>query len=134
METQTHKILDFLQHIWPYVYAVVTGLGVMFVAMIRFAWHRHKELKEQQSEQAAAIIAINENMVTTPQLHACREDVRDDDEKNLDLIFNEIRDLRKEARTEAAANAKQHKEIMTTSSQNYKELMGEILRIHANDK
>ena len=79
-----HKYLHYAKDLWPFV----TGLfGVVFAAF-KLMWYR-----------------LTNNYVTKAELKACREDVRRVDEKNLDIVFKEIRMLRSESES-------RHHEIM----------------------
>ena len=96
-----HKILDILEHIWPYV----TGMTVTLLAAMKLWWSDRKETKKRINENAEAIRAISSNMVSHDDLHACREDVRDVDDENLIRVLDRIEENAKD-------NARQHLDIM----------------------
>lgn len=107
METQTHRWLDYLDHLWPYI----SGVFITLLAVIRLWWYdRH-----QTRKRIGNLEVLAEHMVTTADLQACRDNVRDDDEKNMEKVFAEIKELTKE-------NAAQHQDIMK-----------QILRLHAGE-
>lgn len=100
----THKVLDFLEHLWPYI----SGMVVVFIGSIRLWWTDRKNTRKRI--QTLEVLA--ENMVTTDDLHVCRDEVREQDEKNLDMVFKELKGLRGEIKEESRINAQQHQDLM----------------------
>ena len=91
-----HKILDILEHIWPYV----TTVFVIISTGVTLWWTDRKQIKKDIAEQRRLILWLKDNSVTYKDLHACREDVREVDDNNLEKIFTAFDEERKLNRTE----------------------------------
>ena len=107
MTVDTHKILDFLQHLGVYLGGVVA----VFVAVFGFWW------RDKMSTRSL----IDKNMaVVLDELKEIREDIKTD---------------AKEARTEAAANLKGNQEahtaILKTMNTLHSKTNDKIMSLHA---
>jgi len=102
--TPVHKTLDLLQHVWPYI----SGVFLSFIAVFRMWWIDRKKMRRRMNN----LEILAENSVSHKDLQACRDDVRAADEKNLMLIFSEIKSLREEHNADAKVNAQQHMDIL----------------------
>lgn len=91
-----HKLLDILNHIWPYVTTLVAILSSGFVLW----WKSRQQIKKDIQEQRRLILWLKDNSVTHRHLHECREDVRKVDDDNLDKIFKAFDEERKLNRSE----------------------------------
>ena len=107
MTEDTHKILDFLQHLGVYLGGVVA----VFIAVLGFWWR---------------------DKVSTRSLI----------DKNMALVVNELKEIRKEiktdakeARTEAAVNLKNnhdaHADILETINDLHTKTNNKIMSLHA---
>ena len=103
--TPSHRWLDAAAHIWPYL----SGLFLTLAATVRLWWHGRQAIKKR----IVTLETLAEHSVSHEDLQACRDDVRAADEKNLTLIFGEIRSLREEHNTDAKVNAQQHMDILS---------------------
>ncbi|MBT8450283.1 MAG: hypothetical protein KJO69_11365, partial [Gammaproteobacteria bacterium] len=65
-------------------------------------------VRKAKEKRISALEILAEHWVTREDLHACREDVRATDDKNLEIVFNEIKGLRKEVTTLVADNRKEN--------------------------
>ena len=110
-----HKWLDYLQHLWPYVAAFFATSVTAF----RLWWNDRKLLRSRINN----VEIIAQNCVTQEQLHECRNEVRDDDTKNLDLIFSEIKELRRERKRDAE-----------TTAQRLLDIQSSMLALHQGDR
>ena len=93
MDTATHKILVWLEHLWPYI----SGMVITLLAAAKLWWYD----KQQMKQRIANIEIIAQNAVTKSELQACREDVRKEDR----LILKEIQESNK-------LNQEQHEHIV----------------------
>lgn len=107
METNTHNILDVLDRVWPYV----SGVAVTILATVRLWWHDKKVTKARIN----TLEVMAEHMVTKDELQACRDDVREEDESNLEKIYKEIKENNQE-------NARQHQDILK-----------QVIRLHSGE-
>ena len=112
MDTPLHKTLDFLDHIWPYLIGFITMLFTTIAATARLWWHDRKEREARVARLEVLYEHLKSNSIDHETLHECREDVREEDEKNLNNDLGEIKLLRSEIRVDAKENAKQHDSIM----------------------
>lgn len=85
------------------------------LAVVRLWWRDRKETKKQVADLRTFALYAKDHMVTKEELQECRDEVRDVDDHNLDMIFKEIRENTRE-------NATQHQDIMK-----------QILRLHGGD-
>lgn len=99
MEANTHKILDVLEHIWPYV----SGIVLTMAAGVRLWWYDRRQVKHR----IATLEVLAEQSVTQRDLQECRDDVRNDDDSNLNKIYNKIDEITRD-------NSQQHQDIMNT--------------------
>lgn len=109
METN-HKILDTLEHTWPYI----TTVGAFLIGWIRLRRKQAKDREERIQNLEIIVTWLKENTATNNDLHKCREDVRAVDDNNLNLIYKELKEVRKEIRNDAESNASQHQDILNT--------------------
>ena len=105
METNTHKALDFIEHLWP----LLSGIVITLLAIIKLWWHSHRETKSRIKN----LEVLAENSVTHKELQACRDNVREEDERNLTAVLKEMKDQSKE-------NASQHENIVNQIIQLHK--------------
>ena len=96
-----HKILDALQHLWPYLAGVMAAI----IGGFKLWWSDRKALKERVSN----IEKIAEHAVTEARLQECRVDVDAVDEK----ILIEIRAIREDMREDNRLNTATHDKLMT---------------------
>ena len=110
MDAGGHKLLDILEHIWPYV----TALFLTVIGMIKLWWSdRRATLSRLRNVEVTA-----KKAVTHEQLHECRTDVAEEDH----LILSEIRAIRMDMREDNKANAREHQQILKV-----------ILNLHKNE-
>ena len=91
METPTHRVLEHLEQVWPYL----TGMVVVTVATVKLWLYERRRISK-----------IEDTYVTKDELAACRNDVRSTDDKNLSDLTTQINKLSSE-------NAQQHQDILT---------------------
>ena len=80
------------------------------VGAFRLFWHDRKETKHR----IATLEKIAEHAVTYRDLQACRDDVRAEDNKNLEIMYTKIEELSRQ-------NAEQHTEMIN-----------QVLRLHSD--
>ena len=83
-----HKLIHYAKELWPYFAAFFSAFILIAVSAFKLMWYR-----------------LTNKYATKEQLKLCREDVRRADEKNLDIVFKEIRMLRSESES-------RHHEVM----------------------
>ena len=118
MDGSTHKVLDALQHIWPYiagVFATLLGAGKLW-------WSDRARIRRR----IANVEIIAQQAVTQETLKECRDGVADDDH----VILEEIRNIRKDMRDDNKLNALAHNAIMENANKQQQELMRAIIHLH----
>lgn len=117
------KILDLIDHIWPYL----TGLTALLVGGVKLWWSDRNAAKREVADLRKVVLWLKEHAVTGDELHECRKEVREVDDKNLDMIFKEMR-----AHTER--NAAQHEEIKKEVRSEIRGVMNKIIDLYSKDK
>lgn len=112
LHSSTHGILDFLQHLWPYVLGVFTAIGTAF----GMYWADRRDTKRRVINLEKLIELLSERSITHADLAACREDVRASDDAAVGKIYQLIRENN-------VTNAEQHNDIMK-----------EIIALHSGDR
>lgn len=107
----THKIIDVLQHIWPYL----SGLAITFLAALKLWWNERRETRKRLKNQEILVDHIIREKVSHKELQACRDDVRHDNDTHIDNIYARLD-------KHALENAQQHQDILN-----------QIIRLHTND-
>ena len=95
-----HKILDLLQHLWPYL----AGVFAAIVAGLKMWWSDRKALRLRVQN----VEKIAEHAVTEARLQECKVDVDQVDEK----ILLEIRAIREDMREDNRLNTSTHDKLM----------------------
>lgn len=103
-----HKLLHIFEHIWPYV----TGVFAVIIGGLKLWWSDKQKTKKRISNIEYITQWLKENSITSDDLKACREEVREVDDKNLEVIFDEIKTLRRDIRHDSKSNAEQHQDIL----------------------
>ena len=126
MDQATHKVLDVLQHTWPYV----SGVIITMMAGLKLWWSTHRNTQKRITTLENDV----KQTVTHEELHACRDDVRDTDVENENKILTEIKHIREDMREDNRINSKAHQDIITTSTASHRELMTQIIKLHDHHK
>lgn len=96
-EPLLHKIADALQHAWP----VIAGFISFSLIGFKVWWLDRRNTKNRIKN----LEILAEQTVYKSDLQACRDDVREVDDKNLEKISEEIKEL-------SRRNAEEHTDIM----------------------
>ena len=95
-----HKVIDLLQHLWPYLAGVMAAI----IGGFKLWWSDRQALKQRVSN----IEKIAEHAVTEARLQECRIDVDKTDES----ILIEIRAIREDMREDNRLNTATHDKLM----------------------
>ena len=113
MDSLTHKILDILQHLWPYV----SGLFITLAAGARLWWLNYKRTEQRISN----VETLAEQAVTEKRLQQCKAEVFHHDAgieekilKEIRSIRDEIHGIRHETREDFRSNSEAHEHILDT--------------------
>ena len=120
VDVTSHKILDSLQHLWPYV----AGISATVVGAFKLWWDDRKKLRSR----IANVEIIAQHAVTQEKLAECRADVDEEDT----AILKEIREIRRDMREDNKVNALAHNAIMENANKQQQELMRAILHLHSD--
>ena len=107
-----HRILDYLEHIWPYV----SGFFIVMGAVISFLWKDRKANKrrmvnnEKQYEQLAWV--IKNKVATRDDLKECSKEKDNQHHEGIKDVLSELRAVRNENRESNDTNSQQHLDIM----------------------
>ena len=113
-----HKILDALQHLWPYL----AGVFAAILGGLKMWWSDRKALRVRVQN----VEKIAEQAVTEARLQECRVDVDSVDKE----ILVEIRAIREDMREDNRMNAESHQKIIESAAKSNGELMTAILHLH----
>jgi hypothetical protein len=103
-----HKLLDYAQHLGVYIGGIFTvisaGIGLWF--------YDRKETKKEIKEVRIIALHLREHMATREDLKECSESKDEQADKHLDLVLNEVKDLRTEIKEDSRINNDEHTAIM----------------------
>lgn len=114
METNTHKLLDVVEHLWPYI----SGLILTMVVIVKMWWYNHNEVKRRIN----TLEKLAEMSATKIDLHECKAEVSGVDNANLEKIYNKLSEQQKDNAIQQQNNAKEHQDILQ-----------QMLRLHSKD-
>ena len=113
-----HRLLDLLQHIWPYL----AGAAATILGAFKLWWSDRRALRVRVQN----VEKIAEQAVTEARLQECRVDVDSVDKE----ILVEIRAIREDMREDNQINAVAHQKIIESAAKSNGELMKAILHLH----
>lgn len=110
MESKTDELLHWLEHLWP----IISGIAVTIVGGV-----------------SLLLANIRKKYVTHRQLSQCKMSVLEHDTEREDKILEEIRLLRKDQKESERLNAEEHKTIIQSNHEQFKEIMDRIIALHS---
>ena len=122
LDDNTHKVLDFAQHVWP----IASGIALTVVAIWKLWWSKAARQREWQSGVDKRL----SHVVTKDELQACKVNVMDKGEDTSQQILDEIKAIRLDMRNDNKDNAKAHDTIVRGAAKFQQELMTQIVRLH----
>ena len=96
-----HKILDALQHLWPYLAGVMAAI----IGGFKLWWSDRRSIRQRMVN----VEKIAEHAVTEDRLRECKGDV----DKTNESILGEIRAIREDMREDNRLNTATHDKLMT---------------------
>ena len=123
MGEMEHKILDYLEHLWPYV----SGFFIVMGTVISFLWkdrHANKKRMVNNEKQYAQLAWMIENKVATKEeLSECGKEKDKQHTEGIKDVLSELQGVRGEVRHGNDNNSQQHQDI-------HKEISG-VLKVIA---
>ena len=116
-----HKVLDFLQHLWPYVSGAIIGMFTLITMLLKN--------KKRIEDRIVSLEILAERSVTHDDLTDCKKEVDAQDRTLAKEMLTEVKGLRVEMREDARANQAEHKEIQ----QDLNKTMLQIIKLHSGD-
>lgn len=111
-----HKLLNYLEHLWPYL----SGFALTLMAGFKLWWSDKRALDKRIANNEILVEHIREHMATKVDLNACKDEVDEQDRNNMALVLQEIQVVRLE-------NKSEHKEITDTMHDQQTEILNQII-------
>ena len=89
-----HKVTHWILEIWP----ILSALFLTFVMAVKLLLADRAKNKREIREVRELALWLKSNTVTHPELQACRDDVREVDDKNLNIIFGELKTIKEDVK------------------------------------
>ena len=118
MPDLSHKSLDIIQHLWPYI----AGAFATLIGGVKL-WHSDRK---QTQLRIINVEKIAEQAVTRAQLKECKDGIEKEDA----LMLKSILAIREDMREDNKINAVTHQAILEQAAKSQQEIMREILRLH----
>ena len=116
-----HKVLDIVEHLWPYISGAIIGLFTMIKLWLKG--------KKRVEDRIVSLEILAKRAVTKDDLIDCKKEVDQQDSTLAKEMLVEFKGLRKEIREDAQINKSEHKEIQKELNNT----MHQIIRLHSGD-
>ena len=122
LDDNTHKVLDFAQHVWP----IASGIALTAVAIWKLWWSKAARQREWQSGVDRRL----SHVVTMDELQACKIKVMDRGNATNQEILQELKAMRLDRLEDNKDNANAHQDIIKAAAKSQQQLMTQIIRLH----
>lgn len=127
MGDMEHKILNYFEHLWPYV----SGVFLFFVAAFKLWLHDRKEAKEEVRDLRLVVLKMEKSMVTKDDLDRCSTEKDKQHISGIKDVLNELHEVRSEGKNDSGKNQSEHKEIINIINEKHSDTMKTMMRLHA---
>ena len=104
MGEMEHKILNYLEHLWPYI----SGFFLIMTATLKLWLHERKKVKQR----IVTLEKLAENTATKDDLKECSKEKDDQHHEGIKDVLSELQGVRSEISSNNEINSQQHLDIM----------------------
>jgi hypothetical protein len=117
-----HRVLNILEHLWPYV----SGLVLIMGATMKLWWHGRREIKKR----IVVLEKLAENGASQDDLRDCRAGVDEQDAENLKIVLGEIKELRGEIRQDTKESVEARKQDTKENVEAHSKIMDKVMELN----